>query len=101
MGQRLALHEDLKNILGSNNVYFQPPATIKLNYPCIIYRRSDIDTNFADDNPYILNKRYQITIIDSNPDSMIPNLIQNLPKCVFDRHFTADNLNHDVYQIYY
>ena len=101
MGQRLSLHKSLKSLLGSDNVYFQPPATVKLNYPCIIYRRSDIDTSFADDNPYITNKQYQVTVIDSNPDSTIPDKVGKLPKCVFDRHFTADNLNHDVYQLYY
>lgn len=101
MGQRLSLHQNLKSLLGSDNVYFQPPATVKLNYPCIIYRRSDIDTAFADDNPYITNKRYQVTVIDANPDSLIPDKVGKLPKCVFDRHFKADNLNHDVYQLYY
>ncbi len=101
MGQRLALHQILMTILGSSNVYFQPPATVKMNYPCIVYRRSDIDTAFADDNPYITNKRYQVTVIDANPDSLIPDKVGKLPKCVFDRHFKADNLNHDVYQLYY
>ena len=101
MGQRLALHQILMTILGSSNVYFQPPATVKMNYPCIVYRRSDIDTSFADDNPYITNKRYQVTVIDANPDSLIPDKVGKLPKCVFDRHFKADNLNHDVYQLYY
>lgn len=101
MGQRLSLHQILKTILGSNNVYFQPPATVNLNYPCIVYRRSDIDTAFADDSPYITNKQYQVTIIDPNPDSLIPDKVGQLRKCVFDRHFTAANLNHDVYNLYY
>lgn len=101
MGQRLSLHQNLKSLLGSDNVYFQPPATVKLNYPCIVYRRSDIDTSFADDNPYITNKRYQVTVIDSNPDSTIPDKVGELPTCIFDRHFTADNLNHDIYNLYY
>jgi hypothetical protein len=101
MGQRLSLHQILKDLLGSSNVYFQPPATVKLAYPCIVYRRSDIDTAFADDVPYAINKQYQVTVIDSNPDSLIPDMVGNLSKCLFDRHFTADNLNHDVYNIYY
>lgn len=72
-----------------------------MSYPCIVYRRTDIDTSFADDNPYICNKRYQVTVIDPNPDSLIPDKVVKLPKCSFDRHFTADNLNHDVYNLYY
>lgn len=106
MGQRLQLQSLLEELIGSRsdgkqNVHFQPPDTVKLVYPCIIYRRSDIDTLFADDNPYISNKRYQITVIDPNPDSLIPDKIGALPKCVFDRHFTTSGLNHDVYNIFY
>lgn len=101
MGQRLALHQILKDILESDNVYFQPPPTVKLNYPCIIYRRSDIKTVFANDNPYSTNKRYQVTVIDADPDSLIPDKVGRLAKCLFDRHFTANNLNHDVYDLYF
>ena len=101
MGQRLSLQSILETILGSRNVYFQPPATVKLAYPCIVYRRSDIDNAFADDIPYAVNKQYQVTVIDPNPDSLIPDKVGQLPKCIFDRHFTADNLNHDIYNLYY
>lgn len=101
MGQRLILHQIFKTLLGSNNVYFQPPATVNLNYPCIIYKRSDIDTVFADDKPYITSKQYQVTIIDPNPDSLILDKVAQLSKCIFVRHFTADNLNHDVFNLHY
>jgi len=33
MGTRLELQNLLENILGSRNVYFQPPENLKLNYP--------------------------------------------------------------------
>ena len=72
-----------------------------MNYPCIVYRRSDIDTDFANDKPYNTYKRYQVIVIDTNPDSVLPDRVGKLPKCSFDRHFTADNLNHDVYNLYY
>ena len=101
MGQRLALHQILKSLLGSDYVYFQPPSTVKMNYPCIVYRRSDIDTEFANNDPYNIHKQYQVTVIDPNPDSLIPDKVGKLPKCLFDRHYTADNLNHDVYNLYY
>ena len=101
MGQRLQLHQKLSEILGSNHVYFQPPPTVNLVYPCIIYKRIDIDTMFADDNPYITNKRYQVTVIDSNPDSSIPDEIGKMSKCSYDRHYTSNNLNHDVYSLFY
>lgn len=101
MDRRLALQQLLENLLGSDNVYFQPPSTVKINYPCIIFKLNDVDTNFADDIPYISRKGYQVTVIDSNPDSLIPDKIGALPSCKFDRSYTADNLNHKVYSLYY
>lgn len=45
--------------------------------------------------------RYELTVIDKNPDSDILDRVASLPMCAFERHYTADNLNHDVYNIYY
>ena len=101
MGTRLELQTLLETLMGSRNVYFQPPESVKLSYPCIIFNRSAEDTKFADDQPYVRQKRYQLTVIDKNPDSVIPDKIASLPRCIFDRHFTSNNLNHDVYNIYY
>lgn len=99
--RRLELHSIFVTILGSRNVYFQPPSTIKMKYPCIIYNRSNANTTHANDRLYNLQQGYQVIIIDPNPDSEIPSEIAKLPYCRFDRHYTADNLNHDVYTIYY
>lgn len=101
MGKRLELQSLLEGILGSRNVYFQPPENIKIAYPCIIYKRDYAVTNFADNKPYNLTKRYSVTIIDKNPDSEIPDKIAALPMSTFVRHFTADNLNHDIYNLYF
>jgi len=46
-------------------------------------------------------KRYQVTVIDADPDSIIPEKIEALPMCTFDRQFTADNLYHDVFSLYF
>lgn len=101
MKNRIDLHELLCKILGTRNVYFQPPETVKMEYPCIVYKRNLIDTDFADDKPYKNTKRYSITVIDKNPDSEIPDKVAMLPMCRFDTHFTSENLNHDTYNIYY
>lgn len=101
MGQRLDLHQILIDILGSSNVYFQPPQNLQMNYPCIVYRRDDANTQFADNNPYSHRKQYQVTVIDQNPDSLIPDKVAALPMCVFDRFYTSDNLNHDVYNLFF
>jgi hypothetical protein len=101
MGRRLQLQALLEELIGSRNVYFQPPETVKLVYPCIIYSRSSEKTQFANDKPYTRHVRYKVTVVDPNPDSSIPERISALPMCSFDRHYTADNLNHDVYNLYY
>lgn len=101
MGSRLELQNLLESILGSRNVYYQPPESIKIKYPAIIYSRNDIDNNFADDIVYIQNHTYQIIVIDANPDSEIVNKISKLPMCRYNRHYTSDNLNHDVFILNY
>jgi hypothetical protein len=101
MDRRLRFHEILCGILGSRNVYFQPPSTVKMQYPCIIYERSLVKTQHADDIPYNSRTCYSVTVIDASPDSEIPDKIGNLPPCKFSRHYAADNLNHDIYDVYY
>ena len=101
MGSRLELHEMLVSILGSRNVYYQPPESIKINYPAIVYSKSDIKNRFASDEVYNQSNHYTLTVIDLVPDSKVLDKISKLPKVKFDRHFTSDNLNHDVFSIYY
>jgi hypothetical protein len=101
MGDRVDFHYILTGLLGSNYVYFQPPETLKLTYPCIVYQREAEDVKYANNRLYTHKKRYQVTVIDKNPDSEIPDKIRQLPYSSFNRHYTADNLNHDVYDVYY
>lgn len=101
MGTRLELQTLLESVLGTGNVYFQPPETLKMQYPCIVYNRDYAVTNFADNKPYAHTKRYSVTVIDRNPDSLIPDKIAALPMCLFVRHMTVNHLNHDIYNIYF
>ena len=101
MERRLKLQAILEELLGADNVYFQPPESLRIEYPCIIYRWDTGDTQFADDEPYIFMRRYQITVIDRNPDSAIPDKIKNLPRCIMDRTYVSDNLNHYIFNIYF
>lgn len=101
MGTRLELHKVLSDILGSTNVYYQPPNNTIMKYPAIVYSRSDIVNDHADNNVYIQSLEYELTVIDRNPDSEIVKKVAMLPLCSFDRHYTANNFNHDVFTIYY
>lgn len=99
MDRRLHLHQLLETF--AENVYFQPPENVKLEYPCIIYKRDYADTKFADDIPYRYTKRYMIMVIDKDPDSEIPGKVASIPMSLFNRFYTADNLNHDVYNVFF
>lgn len=101
MAPRLDLHAILTNILEADHVYFQPPPTVQMQYPCIVYRRDYLLVNHADDRPYKHRKRYLVTVIDKDPDSVIPDKIAELPMCSYDRFYTADNLNHDVFKLFF
>lgn len=101
MNSRLKLHELLCEALGSRQVYFQPPETVKMKYPAIVYSRNNISNRHANDDVYMQSPSYSITVIDKNPDSDIVDKVSLLPRCRFDRHYTSDNLNHDTFTIYY
>lgn len=101
MANRTDLQTLLLSILGSTNVYFQPPSSVQLQYPCIIYKLGDIDTTFANNKPYSYGTRYSVTLVDRNPDNLIVDKIKALPSCSFDRYYTADNLNHYSFNLYY
>lgn len=101
MASRLELQTKLEELLGSRNVYFQPPETQKLNYPAIVYSREPTENRYANNGVYIQSVRYSVTVIDKNPDSEIVPKISLLPMCRHDRHFKSNNLNHDVFTLYY
>lgn len=100
MDKRLELHEMLVDILGSRNVYFQPPASIKMSYPAIKYTRNDINNKHADDSVYKQSIEYELTVIDFDPDSEIVSRISKLTTAKWNRHYVVDGLNHDVFTIY-
>lgn len=91
----------LEDILGSRNVYFQPPENLKMKFPCIRYSLDNIKSTRADDRNYYNSNSYQIIYIDDDPDSEIPDRILDLPMCRFERFYTADNLNHWVFTLTY
>ena len=101
MSNRDDLQTLFEGILGSHNVYFDPPESVKMNYDAIRYKRRRIDNTFANNNVYKQDDSYEVTVIYRDPDSDIPRKISLLPRCVHDRHYKSNNLNHDVYVLYW
>lgn len=98
---RLEIQDRLEAILGSRNVYYQPPASVRLEYPAIIYSVNDYDQTWADDYLYKKDRSYLVTLIHYDPDNdVIERLLWAFPKLRFDRTYTSDNLYHYVYVLY-
>lgn len=102
MASRLNLQKELCEVLGNKNVYFQPPETLKLQYPCIIYNLSDITTDKADDNNYILSHRYKVLLVHKDPDNNIKEkLLTSFESIRMSACYTSNNMNHYNYDLYY
>lgn len=101
MASRLELHDKLVEILGSNNVYYQPPESLKLHYPCIIYSLTGIDNTFANDGIYLQKRQYEIVVVSFDPDTEISDKMSKFPYTSYSRHYNSDNLNHDVFKTYF
>lgn len=101
MANRLDLQAKLEGLLGSRNVYYDPPESVVMSYDAIRYHRRKIDNTFANDAVYKQDDSYEIVAIYRNPDSDLPRKISQLPKCVHDRHYKANNLIHDVFTLYW
>ena len=99
MGRRLELQTILEELLGSKNVYYQPPESVKLQYPAIIYNKSRMKSFYANNRVYRIQNEYSVTVVSKKPDSEVIDKIAHLPTASFDRHYISDNLNHDVFTL--
>lgn len=101
MANRLDLQSKLEELLESSNVYYNPPASMKMEYDAIRYTKKDIQSRFANDRAYSLLNCYEITVISRTPDHRVIMELLRLPYCSYDRHYKSDNLYHDVLTLYY
>lgn len=102
--RRLLLSEQLHDLLGSNEVYFQGPGQkVRMTYPAILYNRASSVRRPADNKAgYLSRDGYQVTIIALDPTFDLGlNFAENFDYCSFDRWYTADGLNHWVYMLYF
>lgn len=97
---RIALHKMFEEVLGNTNVYFAPPESVHLEYECIIYERVSGQTEFANNKPYKNDRRYTVTVISKDPDTVTPDKLASKEKCTFDRSYCVDNLYHFVFTVY-
>ena len=101
MDRRLKLQTKLEGLLGSRNVYYQPPENLKIEYPAIRYSLSKVDGRYADNAKYSKLTRYELIVIGKRPNDKIIDSILDLQYSEHDRHYVVDNLHHDVITLYY
>lgn len=83
------------------NVYFQPPEGSDLVYPCIVYGVEGENGLFADNSRYKTNTRYDVTVIDTDPDTQLYHSILELPHTSLESVFVTDRLYHYKLTMYY
>lgn len=98
---REKLQAKLEELLESSNVYYQPPSNIKMEYDAIKYSRKQPNSKFANNKRYLKKDCYEIIVIAKRPDHNVIDKILELPYSSWDRHYTVDNLHHDVLTLYY
>lgn len=101
MADRLDLQGLLEELLESRNVYYQPPESIKMQYPAIRYSKKNIQSVYANNSKYLMRDCYELIVISRSPDHPVIKKLLALPYCSYDRPYVADNLYHDVLTIYY
>lgn len=100
MATRLELGTKLKTFC--DNVYFQPPNSKVLTYPCIVYSRADFSVRDADNKKYFIRDKYQLMVIYKDSDNEVPkNLLTGFDYIIHDRTYISDNLYHDTFDLYW
>lgn len=102
MNNRLLLHDKLKELFGIDNVYYQPPNSTMIKYPCIIYKLNNVKVDYANNIIYKHLNNYDITFIYKKPaDNIIDEMFKNFNMCSLSRVYVSDNLNHYAFSLYY
>ena len=102
MASRQQLHTELARILGSSNVYFQPPSSASLKYPCIIFELSRTDVARADNKNYIKTNEYHVKhIYKSLTNELKDELLANFMMMSHDNRMIVDGMYNDDFTLFY
>lgn len=102
MASRLELQTKLEGILGNKQVYFQPPASVRMTYPCVVYSIGTGDAKYANNRVYNYLNSYDVTFIYKVPNiAIIEQVLSEFQLCRLSSTYCSDGLNHYVFKIYY
>lgn len=84
------------------NLYFQPPETVKISYPCFIYHKISPNIQRASNSLYLFTEGYNVLWIDKNPDNqMNKRIYEEFDYVSSSSPYVSDNLYHTSFDIYY
>ena len=104
--RRLKLSDELHS-LGIDNVYYQPPSNVRMQYPCIVYKPHLPEEVKADNDTYIEHTAWDIQFIRTYNDRIITNSAIERFKSHFKRKrqtrtgFVMDHLLYDDFILYF
>lgn len=102
MANRIELQAIFEEILGSRNVYFNTPESVKMKYDAIRYELASKDIKRANNRLYLFTNCYDGVVITTDPDTTIPDaILSHFEMCSFGRPYIADNLNHYPFTLYF
>lgn len=99
--KRVKLHHVLEDIISSRHVYFQPPESVKLEYPCIVYNLAKVPVQHADNTVYLMNPKYVIRYISKGPDDRTKLLLVQSLGVPIIQTYAQNGLYHYIYELYY
>ena len=99
--RRLKLHNELE-ALEACKAYYKPPKNISIEYPCFIYHRIPGEPYHANNHTYHYYRCWEIIFITEDCESTIrEDMLNHFPMCRQIRDYTAENLYHHVFNLYY
>lgn len=101
MASQAELQSTLISLLGSRNVYYNPPASTQMKYDAIRYSLSAIQSNYANNIKYKNMNCYDLIVIAKLPDPAVVAKILALPYSSMGRPYIVDNLHHYPITLYW
>ena len=101
MANREELQSTLESLLGSRNVYYNPPQNLEMKYDAIRYSLSNIQSKYANNIKYSKMKCYDLIVISKRPDPAVVDKILEMPYSSLNRPYVAENLHHYPITLYY
>lgn len=98
---RLYLHAKLNELFPTLTAYYRPPGDLILKRPCIVYTTMQFEPAYANNAPYSVGRRFQITFLSDSPGIDGLSVMFGIPDIVVASHqsYTKEDVAHDVFVV--